>query len=275
MTSYAAPKPKGTGAGSGDKPKGDQDWSVYDKPIGPSNEAYKKEEEARRKRIEQFLKDEAAAHAKLKKLDADTVADMAREAERLSNLYNKLRDAELRDAKEAAKMKRELAGEMALSLIGIGQALFGESKELAIAEAIISTLLAANKVLPNYYLAAAVIAAGMANVAKISSTEPKGDSSQGRGFDNPSNDRAAYLGGRRWAADMIGEFTKGVSSGWASGMAAGATTNTNTYDQSRTYNVHLHGGLIDPNDQQMAKRLYRTLQIVGTQVEGQRATARR
>jgi hypothetical protein len=121
-------------------------------------------------------------------------------------------------------------------------------------------------------LAAIVIASGLAQVAKISSTNP--DRTAGSGFDDPRNDAAAYLGGRRWAADMIGEWTKGVSSGWASGM--GSQTNNTTNDNRRTFNVHMHGaGLIDPNNVQMAKQFKRTLDLIDVQIDGQRATARR
>jgi len=161
--------------------------------------------------------------------------------------------------------------------IAAGRALFGESKELAIAEAVINTYRGATQALPNYVLAALVIATGLAQVAKIASTEPSGgDATRGQGFDNPSSDAAARIGGRRWAADMIGEFTGGVREGWAAGMMGGQRGGSTTnYDQRRTYNVHLHGaGLIDPSNQQMLLQLKRNLDMVGSRVDDQRTLAR-
>jgi len=195
-------------------------------------------------------------------------------AEQVAKIKHKLMETE----KAAQREKLRMAGEYASATVELGYAVFGESKELAIASSVVNTYRAAIEVLPNYYLAALVIATGLAQVAKIASTQPSGsgDVSAGRGFDDPRNDQAAYVGGRRWAADMIGEFTKGVSSGWASGMGAGGGSTSNTYDNRRTFNVHMHGaGLIDPNNVQMMKQFKRTLDVIDSQVEGQRSVARR
>ncbi len=186
--------------------------------------------------------------------------------------------AEVRLRKQAAEVERQMQLETANAAIGLAGQLFGQSKGLAIAQAVINTYEGATKALAQGgiygpILAAVVIAAGLVQVAKISSTNP--DRTQGSGFDDPRNDRAAYLGGRRWAADMIGEFTKGVSSGWSAGMTGGMTQNT-TNDNRRTINVHMHGaGLIDPSNMQAMKNFKRSLDLIDTQVEGQRATARR
>ena len=195
------------------------------------------------------------------------------ERERLMDAQTKRIRDEVRLQQAANAAKKSMAMDATEAAIGLGRQLFGESKALAIAEALINTYRGATEALPNYVLAAIVLASGLAQVAQIANTEP---TTQGSGFDDPRNDRAAYIGGRRWAADMIGEFTKGVSSGWASGMGAGAGGSSTTYDNRRTFNVHMHGaGLIDPNNVQMMKQFKRTLDVIDSQVEGQRSVARR
>ena len=102
-------------------------------------------------------------------------------------------DAAAADTKELSKNEIALAkananaqidayGGLANALIGLA----GESKELAVASAVIDTLVGANKALGaappplNFITAAAVVAAGMANVQKILST-PVGDGGGGGG----------------------------------------------------------------------------------------------
>lgn len=81
-------------------------------------------------------------------------------------------------------------------------AVFGKSKATAIAKAIISTWVGANKALEDWgwplgpVFAALIVAQGLATVNRIRKQEPQG-------FDDPANDRLAYLGGRRWATDML------------------------------------------------------------------------
>ena len=204
------------------------------------------------------------------------------ERERLMDAQTQRILDEVRLQKAAKDAEKAMAVETAYAAIGLGQAMFGDSKELAIASAIINTYEGASKALAQGgiygpVLAAIVIATGLAQVAKITSTEPsRGDATRGQGFDNPNSDAAARLGGRRWAADMIGEFTGGVREGWAAGMMGSARGgNTTNYDQRRTYNVHLHGaGLIDPSNQQMLLQLKRNLDMVGSRVDSQRTLAR-
>lgn len=205
------------------------------------------------------------------------------ERERLMDAQTQRILDQVRLQKAAKDAEKAMAIETAYAAIGLGQAMFGDSKELAIASAIINTYEGASKALAQGgiygpVLAAIVIATGMAQVAKITSTEPSGggDATRGQGFDNPNSDAAARLGGRRWAADMIGEFTGGVREGWAAGMMGSARGgNTTNYDQRRTYNVHLHGaGLIDPSNQQMLLQLKRNLDMVGSRVDSQRTLAR-
>ena len=121
------------------------------------------------------------------------------------------------------------------------------------------------------YAAGDFTKANFANVAKIASTEP----GEG-GFDNPTNDRAARIGGYRWAKDMIGEFTKGVSEGWAQGMNGVRGPAGPVVDNSRSYSIQMQlPGVVDPTQAQSLKVLSRSLSVVDKQVEGARTIARR
>lgn len=182
--------------------------------------------------------------------------------------------------------------EMSTAGIGLAKGIFGDSKEIAIAEAIINTYVGASKALSQggvygVALAAIVIAAGLAQVATIASTNPGGSgggtsangpgfSQPGGGFDNPANDRAAfdagYLGGRGWAADQIHLQQSGLARGYSDGMRLGSST-TNNNQKSVTNNI---GGIYiqNPNDRGNALRMKRELDRVTRQVEDARTTAR-
>jgi hypothetical protein len=186
--------------------------------------------------------------------------------------------AEMRAKKAAAEANRALANQTADAAMALGDQVFQGDKEWSIASALISTYravagqLAMNPVGPwNIALAAIMMASGIAQVAKIANTEPGGS-----GFDDPGNDAAARMGGRRWAKDMIGEFSSGaseISRGWASGMGGGSST---TNDNRRTFNVHIHGaGFIDPTNVNSMKQFHRSLQVIDAQYAGQRTIARR
>src|SRR5207249_610100 len=76
----------------------------------------------------------------------------------------------------------------------------------------------------NYILMAAAIAQGFANVANIESTNQnssgKGGGTQASppayratpptGFDDPLHDQIAYIGGRRWAEDVLRHMSTGA-----------------------------------------------------------------
>ena len=277
-----APKAKGTGVGGGSGGKGDKP-DGYDPVVALENFRQEQLRKIREKMDDERIKSEEMLQKNLERLRAHGQKDAIRIERELDAERERLKDnqtqrilEEVRIRRQAEEAKREAGMATASALIGAMGTIFGESKALASADALISTWAGAARALKDwpapysYVIAAATIAAGLARVAQINSTEP---TTQGGGFDNPSNDRAAYLGGRRWAADMIGEFTKGVSSGWSAGM--GATTNNTTNDNRRTFNVHMHGaGLIDPTNLQMVKQLKRTLDRVDVEIEGQRTIAR-
>lgn len=278
-----APQAKGTGKGGRGAGAGGGKSFEMDPAVTEENFRQEQLRKIREKMEDERLKSEELFQKNITRLRAYGQKEALRIERELDTERERLKDAQTRRIVEEVRMRRQAeeakkaaAMDAAGAVIGAMGAIFGESKALAAADAAISTWAGAARALKDwpapysYVIAAATVAAGLARVAQINSTEP---STQGSGFDNPSNDRAAYLGGRRWAADMIGEFTKGVSAGWASGMTAGASSNT--YNQQRTYNVHMHGaGLIDPSNVQMAKQLKRTLDLVDSVYEGQRTVAR-
>lgn len=193
----------------------------------------------------------------------------------------------LGEATAAAEQEQILT--VANTALGAAAAIFGDHKEIAIAQAIVNTYEGASKALAQggiygTILAAVVIAAGLAQVAKISSTNPSrsggGPSTTGRGFDDPSNDAAARMGGARWAKDMVREWTSGVSAGWAAGLTGGgnssSVTNSSTVDQSRHYNLEFSlPGVLDVHSVEQGKKLRRTLDSVGRQVDDGRILSRR
>jgi len=142
------------------------------------------------------------------------------------------KDETARD-KAVAANKAELNLMAARDSVRILTAVFGENKAFAIAVAIIDTWLAVNNALAsvpypyNIIAAAAVAAEGLANVHKIRTT----DRSKGAGFDDPVQDRMAYMGGRRWAQDLLRNLDLGFQEVLFSG-ARGGDGGSVTYDQS-------------------------------------------
>lgn len=161
--------------------------------------------------------------------------------------------------------KREQYLEAAAYAIGAMQTIFGENKALAMADAAISGAMAILRIWEHWSwnppVQAALIgitaAATAAQIAKIASTSfgGGGDATKGSGFDSPANDRAARMGGTRWANDMIREFgigaTPALAAGWSSGM--GGTT-TNSTVSGDTYNVSISGTVIDDRAIRMLDR---------------------
>lgn len=282
--SIAAPKAKGSAEGGGRGGPGGEKGDGYDPVVEAENFRLEQIRKLREKLEDDAIKSEAEFQKNITKLRAYGVRETARmeremdaERERLKDAQTKRIVEEVRLRKAAEEAKKQAAMAAAGAIIGAAGAIFGQSKAIASADAAISTWAGAARALKDwpapysYVIAAATIAAGLARVAQINSTQP---TTQGAGFDDPRNDRAAYLGGRRWAADMIGEFTSGVSAGWADGMRGGVTNNT-TNDNRRTVNVHMHGtAFMDPSSVQQAKQFKRTLDVVERTVDAQRTIAR-
>lgn len=239
----------------------------------------------------ELLRNQNVVKEELKKINEEILKDEKEKAEKGTAL------AAL-EAKEKIKlMKQEHQQQIELANAGIGllTAVFGESKELAIAQAIINTYEGATKALSQggiygAALAAVVIATGLAQVATIASTNPGGTASAtpsqtgpasgfgNAGFDNASNDRAAfqagYLGGRGWAADQIALTTRGLAAGYADGMRSGSFGTT--YNQQRSTVNHNYGGvyITNPNDRSTALQLLRQTDRMRRSTEDARTTAR-
>lgn len=275
--------PKAIGGAGGKGGGGDMGKGQY----GPELKLFEEYEEKMFKFEQALIKERAAAWAKYEAAKLALSKGSAKEMERIEKELDKERErmmdaqtARIRDQvrlqKQAEQSKREQAWATADAAIGAGYAVFGESKGIAIAEAIINTAKGATAAYPNFVLMALIIASGLAQVAKIRSTEPSGggDATQGKGFDVPSYDAAAVAGGRRWAMDMVGKWGAGASAGWAEGMA-GAGRGSTTYDNRSTVNLHMSvAGFLDPSDQHQMAKFARNLAVVNKTVEGQRRTAR-
>ncbi len=175
--------------------------------------------------------------------------------------------------------ERDLKAEKEISaaVTGLGDEAFGQSKAWAIAKAEINEAQSITSIWAEwgaYPVVAAVltalsVATNIAQIAKIESAEP------GSGFDDPRNDQAAYLGGRRWANDMIGKFTSGVSAGWAGAMVGGNPSTTNNNNNARTFNINWNGaGTVDPNNVESMKKLIRAFKTMEKQYDTVRRVSR-
>lgn len=92
-----------------------------------------------------------------------------------------------------------------------------------------------------------------------------------------SNDSAASAGGRRWARDMVRRWEHGAQAGFNEGvMGGGGSQVSSTVDNRQTSNFSVvMPGIVSPQMVRATKGLYRSLETVGTQVEGARVVARR
>jgi hypothetical protein len=238
--------------------------------VGMWNEQIKKREELLKKNLafikdlmQQEVDDFQKAEMKKRAIEAET--------EKVSlEIAKKALAAKKILAKEELKMTVDVAN----ASVALGVAVFGQNKELAIAQAVINTYQAAAGALAaqpvgwwNIALAVLMIAEGLAQVAKIESTDA---GTAGAGFDDPSNDRMAYMTGRKWAKDM----TDNMSAGWSSGLAGANMGGSTTNDNSQTTNIHIGGGILDPNSREGMKQFGRKLALV-MQSDSQRTIARR
>lgn len=231
--------------------------------------------------VDQELKLKIQTFQKLKKMDADYGKYVAGLLEQESNDFEISEEKKTQYAEKAAEIRKqvreqELRQEEAVANAAIGflNDAFGASKSIAVANAVIHTYEGAAKALADYaypysvIVAALVIASGIAQIAKIESTEP---ASTGKGFDDPSNDFGAYLGGQKWARDMVDQYSAGAAAGFHSQM----TTNDNRqYNTTKQGNRTVHNkfelhGLIDSANSASMRKLIRTLQVATT-LENQR-----
>jgi hypothetical protein len=114
-----------------------------------------------------------------------------------------IQDATVAIEKDSAKTKQDIAMSVANSVMSIGTSLFGKTKALAVAQAIMDTYAGANSAIKSTpggpivkaLAAAAVIASGIANVKKILSTKIGSSSaSASSGASIPSTRQIAMQG---------------------------------------------------------------------------------
>lgn len=168
----------------------------------------------------------------------------------------------LEDEKAAEQETNLFAAQEGISLL---TGVFGQSKAASIATALINTFTGATKALEiagpaGPALAAAVIAFGLAQVAKIRATEPE---EGGAGFDLPASDALARRFGERWAADLLSMIDVGFVRALDKIRTPGAgpitnvrTTHFNTGARVENFNVQ---GMFGATKTDMMKRLRREL----------------
>jgi hypothetical protein len=139
---------------------------------------------------------------------------------------------------------------------------FGKNKALNIASAIANTWAGADLALATYAynpplaiaMAAAIAAAGLANVVNIEKASP--------GFDDPMNDIIAEKLGRKSARDFVrlwgGGFHDGLTMATGGGESSSTTVNRNTYFQG---GVHL-GGFFGGNENELLTQMSRKLNVI-------------
>lgn len=146
-----------------------------------------------------------------------------------------------------ADQKSQAYANAAGSMLGVAEQAFGESKELAIAKAVMETWSSAQSSYnamsglfpaPAWGVSAAAlaVAAGFKNVQRISSTKSrsKGAAPSGIGgaggkapsFDDPTNDAAALYAGAASARDVAGHFGNGFRKQLLAGTAHMSAGNT-------------------------------------------------
>jgi hypothetical protein len=225
----------------------------------------------------QYLKNQAFMQAEGEKAAREAILLMAKE-DAIQEAYHaeamKRAEQYQRTKRQLAKEELRMQKEVADAGLGLLTEVFGQSKELSIAQAVISTYEGATKALAQggiygAVLAAIVIAAGLAQVAKIESTEPATSGGISGGFDDPANDRMAYMTGRRWAKDVVDQ----LSGGWQEGLAGSRVSNTTHVDNSRRTTINAN--IQDPGNIESVKKLIRTIRMVDTNVLGQTSIAAR
>jgi hypothetical protein len=127
---------------------------------------------------------DAGVNANQAALDAQEQANLE-----YAGKIKEAKEGELVLSKQVEEGKRQAAISTANSIVSLGESLFGKTKALAVAQAIIDTFASANSaakntpggVLAKSLAAAAMIAKGIVNVKKILSTKPGGGSISGGG----------------------------------------------------------------------------------------------
>jgi len=166
-------------------------------------------------------------------------------------------------------------------------AMFGESKALAVAQAIINTYEGASKALAQGgiigpVMAALIIATGLGYVKTIMAQEPAkaggGGAGRAGGFDDPTSDMLARERGEAWAGDLLQMLDRGFAAGLARSAPAFAggqrqapapptiiNQRQSTFSPTTNTNVSI-SGWVGAGRTEMAKRLQRELLRIDRQV---------
>jgi len=235
-----------------------------------------KEREAKEilRRVNRQLALDAEVAFRRERSQADAIEKLqVDEAKRRQKLHDMSMQDEADDLlfrAETAKAKQQLDIETFANAASLLSAAFPKNKGLAIAAALINTFQGATKAIAEggpagIALAVAVIAFGLAQVAKIRETEPAG-------FDLAANDALARHFGMKWAGDLLANINAGFMAAVAArpGPGGGVTniTRNTTINRGPVVNGGLSvGGFFGRNETDMVKRLSRALAQVERRIE--------
>jgi hypothetical protein len=251
---------------------------LIDKGYQELDKEIKKEEDERVKAYDKNAKRSIDYWKVEHKNDADYLVAYEAMLNKMVVDWSGSKDEEERISLEAAKTQEQIDKDaadfknatIASGINALGDA-FGIQKELSIVQAGINTAEGATKALAQggilgAALAAIVIAMGLVEVAKIESatapstsgfTGPKG------GFDDPVNDYAARMGGRKWAQDLIEQtgagFREGLSGGFGGSSSSSITNNVSNRGGDRHMHAHIHAGIFDSSSDVQKRQLVKQL----------------
>lgn len=206
-----------------------------DELLGKNTEKWLKANEVRTQLLlEQLEREKQSELAGLEEGSAAYNAILAKYALKRQILENKVTKNIADTTKKSEKEKAAAALQATQMILGQLSELFAKNKKLAAAKAIIDTYVGAQAAFAEtpgpvwVKIAAAAIAtlAGLARVRQIMATEESSGptsggasapETSGRGFDDPVNDRAAYVGSQRWGRDATREILAGMSAGMMEG----------------------------------------------------------
>lgn len=210
--------------------------------------------------IGQQFRRRLAAFDSMVKHEIDAAKKEGRDITAIENYYANER-AEI--VASEARIKTETAAAAAGEIIGASQQAFGDNKALAIAAAIVNLYESITAIWAKWSayppVAAALIALTTASVtAEIGKIRSAGLGSGGAGFDDPRNDRAAYVGGYKWADDMI----EHISRGWADRLSQlGGSSTVSHSNTVYAPNVSIHG-FVGSGKTELLKQLNRGLKQI-------------
>jgi hypothetical protein len=254
------------------------------KELAAADRAFKKKTAAHEKFLKLSTKDEQAYLKAVLSYYQQDLGNYTLTAEQKEEIAEKLEAAQEELNAKQAKSNREMNAQILDSAITTLGNAFGIGKEIAIANAIVNTYEGATKALAQggilgEVMAAIVIATGLAEIATIASTNPgttastgASTASAGGGFDDPSHDFQAYVGGQKWARDMVDQYSAGAAAGFKSQMVTNDNRKyvSSNKEGNKTTNYKISApGFIDSANKAGMRRFVRELQVAQT-LEGAR-----